>query len=1452
KFSPTKIDYVDVYLVADKEGIPSLASAFNPRHPEPTSATPNTTTIAVGDIGIQRVWVHGGLPTLPIIDLDLLNLAGQFSSAPSGMRAEISLGRLVARSTPVALNPEGSLRARINIPASSPDRMVGSAQFKGTVAHAPTTLDAFLDGRKIEARLQAPEVPPSVIQERIPNSKLQGPSSVELNIQGELPHLNLTASIKSPAAHAEVTAEATLEQTTTVATKLALSEFDLGAWLGTAPRTRLSATVATTVVVAPDGAISGEYRVELPRGSFGNNETPAASTTGKLRRTHGATTIEGSLDLSDPGVSANSQYQFELPARGSPVLQTRVVARFDDPARLRELTDVRASGTLKARAELKIEPRLLSATASIHLSPFSHPSAELRSVDAVITATGPLTAPELNLRLDARQGSLAGNPVSNLRIQAEGDTSQLRVHGLLESDQRRLRIETRLAMNEGLTLDQPSLEFSEQAGPVFVKANRVRVLPQRMEVSDLTIDGLGQVRASGSLRGKTVDARFETQDLNLARVSRLLNTRLFDHGLLTISGQLKGTAGDLVGQVKGRATELARDGFRGGQAEFDLAFADRRVDGSILAELGNSHLKARVSDVDLPKPPFTRERMNAIRGTISLDGDLNLRQLAPALAAAGVPIEQASGQIAIELRAQHLRASDEPPTILLHARSNGLKLVEQRRDADRVDTPTEAKRTKPRALEGIDADIRLNLEPAQGRAQLGVGVFDRRGSILTLVGESTLPASAAGMVPRELERLPVRIALRIPERAIEALPISIRPTSMQGQLAAALDAEGTLEQPRLRAQLALKKFFPRGGKHFIDVQADAQYDADGGKLAVKAVSMRGGSADLQTSWKGNLLRRVREQEADQSFFELQSDLGFERFPLGVVPALFERQIRGPLSGWIKLRGFGSDAVLQAQLDGSGLVVNRIRQPQLQATVLANDQELRVALDARQEPGTAHVEIKTKNRWGARLLPEVDPHATLRLVADRFQLEALGPLLLRYLSTIEGELDADVLAQLDPEQPKVEGKARLRKGVVQMPQIGQRLSDIRADVAIGNNEIRVNELQARGVTGRLTGEAKARLRGAELKDLSAQIDIREQEKLPVTLEGVEIGEAWGHVALAYANSGEQTEINVEVPNLHLLTPEAAQNSVQDLAPPEDIRVGTHRADGKFVAIPLQPLEGKAAEEETPSSTKIRVRLGDSVWVEKGHQLRVQLGGELAIESGATRKVAGRIEVKSGKLDVSGKRFDLERGVVTFDPESDPSNPTVTATARWDSPSGYVVYADYVGTAKDGKLKLHSEPVLTQDEVLSLLLFGSPEGNIASSGSGGTSGGLGSSASSPGNRGSAANASSGSGSPNAAGAAVSIAGSTATKGLNRALSDVTSLDVSTRIDTSTGSSRPELVVQLTPRLTTRLTRAIGEPAPGQSLDRTFLTLELRLKRAWSASAVIGDKGASRVDLIWRKRY
>ena len=142
---------------------------------------------------------------------------------------------------------------------------------------------------------------------------------------------------------------------------------------------------------------------------------------------------------------------------------------------------------------------------------------------------------------------------------------------------------------------------------------------------------------------------------------------------------------------------------------------------------------------------------------------------------------------------------------------------------------------------------------------------------------------------------------------------------------------------------------------------------------------------------------------------------------------------------------------------------------------------------------------------------------------------------------------------------------------------------------------------------------------------------------------------------------------------------------------------------------------------------------------------------------------------------------------------------------------------------GNLILRAEPPLRDDQILSLLLFGSPDGSLGASGEASMSG-----------------------------TALLAGGSVLTRGLNLELRRLTSLDIRTQIGERQGEPQPEVVVQVTPRLTAELAYRLETPTPGGAQDRTHLTLDLRLFRNWSLSATIGDAGSFVLDLLWRYRY
>ncbi len=851
-----------------------------------------------------------------------------------------------------------------------------------------------------------------------------------------------------------------------------------------------------------------------------------------------------------------------------------------------------------------------------------------------------------------------------------------------------------------------------------------------------------------------------------------------------------------------------------------------KLDGNARADLGKvGVIRARARDFELPELGAAAPTLR--RGEVNVSGNLDLSELAPLWVASGMPIERTTGKVRFELAAERGPGRDEELELSASIDTAGLRVIEQRQAPQSFQTTADAQASAPLALEGIDMRLSLHVQPERGE---GVGTLilrDQGGTLAEVQAETSLKGvwpNRLGDTER-LRALPLHVTLEVPTRKLGSLPPLIRPAALRGRVGLQAELEGSIAEPRASALVTLQSLRASGSKEPVDIESKLEYTPAAGRLEASAKVARTGAQalDLKAAWQGDL-RNAFASVAGRSSMSGSVTARLDDLPLDIVPMLVDRQLNGRLSGELKLEDWGKDARLDAHLHSTSLTLGQLAIERFDVSATTDARRLAAALSLDAGGGTTSASLDAGMRWGARPLPKLEHQGVAKLSTRAFRLEALTPFIGSYVSEVGGLLDATTEISVTPTTTTLEGEARLQKGVLQVPALGQRFSDIRARVAVRDNQFQLEQLEARGTTGKVAVTGRARLDGFELRGAEAKATIAEGEKLPITLEGQALGEAWGNVAVVYANPAQgPRRVAVNVPDFHLVMPPNSGTGLQSLDESEEIRVGVHRADGKFVPLAVQPLEpGGKGEEGGATPVRplvVEIALGNIV-IDRDRSVTAQLTGHLQLQTATTTQLTGRIEVKGGRLDVQGKRFEIERGVVTFD-GGDPGNPTITATARWDAPD-YSVYADYVGDVKTGRIKLRSEPPLSQDQIASLLLFGTPEG---SAGGGDTS---------------------------TASLAVSVAGDTAAQGLNHALDKLTNLDVSARIDTTTGSARPELVFQVSPRVAARVTRAIGAPAAGESPDRTFLTLELRLKRAWALSALVGDRGASALDLIWRRRY
>jgi translocation and assembly module TamB len=476
-------------------------------------------------------------------------------------------------------------------------------------------------------------------------------------------------------------------------------------------------------------------------------------------------------------------------------------------------------------------------------------------------------------------------------------------------------------------------------------------------------------------------------------------------------------------------------------------------------------------------------------------------------------------------------------------------------------------------------------------------------------------------------------------------------------------------------------------------------------------------------------------------------------------------------------------------------------------------------------------VRASNRWGAALTPRVDTSRPidLSLDANNFRAAALVPFVRGSVNRLDGRIDANARIHVDPDfkSGTMDGDVRFTNGIVEVPALGEVLHDVTATAFIRPwGTLRFDGITASGASGMLKASAKAQLDGLRLRNATAEVEIPQDKAMPLTVEGVSLGEASGqlHADAQMSADDKWLDVRVNVQRLEMRVPHSSGHALQSLDPAPHIVVGMYQPDGQFVALPLHAPE--KPREAGSTNIRVAVNLGRDVRVRRDANLDVELTGQPVLEVTDAARVNGIVNVNRGYIDVLGKRFSIEpASTISF--TGDSSNPQLVVTAQYDAPDGTRIYADAVGPLKKPKISLRSDPQRPQDEILGLLIFGSEEGLAG--------------APPPDQQ------------PDPTQRATGLASGPLTEALNKALSGITAIDVTTRIDTSQAANpRPELELRVSNDVLARVTVQTGMPAPGEPPDRTLLTVDWRFQPRWSLQSTVGDEGSTYVDLLWHHRY
>jgi translocation and assembly module TamB len=147
-------------------------------------------------------------------------------------------------------------------------------------------------------------------------------------------------------------------------------------------------------------------------------------------------------------------------------------------------------------------------------------------------------------------------------------------------------------------------------------------------------------------------------------------------------------------------------------------------------------------------------------------------------------------------------------------------------------------------------------------------------------------------------------------------------------------------------------------------------------------------------------------------------------------------------------------------------------------------------------------------------------------------------------------------------------------------------------------------------------------------------------------------------------------------------------------------------------PLPVPGAQSAEAEgAPSIWKLdlRLRAPNKVFI-AGMGLESEWGADLRVQgTSRTPSIVGNVELVRGTYSLSGRRFDLTRGLITFT-GARPPNPRIDIAASADI-EDVTVNLVIGGSANNPQIAFTSSPGLPQDEILARVLFGGSVNQIS---------------------------------------------------------------------------------------------------------------------------------------------
>jgi translocation and assembly module TamB len=1433
------IDDVDVRLDTDADGNLDLVDAFaSTAPPSPPDPSARGLLLEIPHIALKHAWGHGQMAGAPAIDADLTGLAAALTVAPDDLVGDVSHVKLLARKVANGADVGGELRAHVRLPFAPGATPSGSAAWRGSVGGIANSLDASLIDDKIDAVLDVPHADPNEIRALWPASAFDQPATAHIEAHGPLSSIDI--SLHAGLGHATFDAKGAVVVADAKSAKLSLDArgIDIHELAASAPVSRLGLKGDVEAKMAASGALEGSAKLRFEGGSVGANEVPGASIRASgSRGANGSTQADLDVVVDEPGAPTHLAAHLDPNRLVRFALDSKVKDLYAIPELRKAL---HGSVVVAGKGDFDIARMTLVAELHANATSIAQGTTHVDRVTVDVTARGVLPEPHLDAVVVA-QGVVAGGVrLVSARVHADGPPMDPHIDVSTRGpDTPDVDATLDLGLADGISIGDLHVALAHGGERALISARQVRVGHGEVHVDDATISGIGgDLTASAAMTPTTLRVRAATQSFDLARAARIARLdKTIQAGTLALDVDVDLSRTSATGRAAITLDGAKIDNFAGISAKIDAALDGRKVKAKLHGEA------AGVATLDLDAPEVHIGGSGALSaaswrgawGSVAIDAQADLAKLSKAFPPEKSPVNEARGTISIKGHVERDDLHDFTPDVALHVTTNGLSITPktaQQMHHDRVLVMEPA----PWTISGIDFQLDTTIDGETGALKFETVVRDTKGQLADVhVDSAHIPYDDVfkdtGRLLPDLLATTFDVHVVAPERDLADFPKFLQQTYATGAFKADITAKGTVQTPVVDAALSLVKAKGKYVRSPLNFDVTAHYDGAKGTASIKGASRGRPMIDAEAKFDA-AIDQILTAQGDFPW-TASAHAHLDHFPIQSLTLLNDKLVAGLLTGDASLDGLHKDARVKADLTIDSLSVGSVSYKGAQIHANADGKVLDASVRIDQTDGFVDAKAHAAATWGAALAPTLDPKEPLSasMSSKNFRVVALQPFVDNIFDELDGRLDANAKVDLDPKDngAKLSGNIALRRGTIEAVAGGGEIHDITGNLKFApDGTITLEKLSGFGLTGRFDATGVAHVSGTTLKSAKITVNIPHNAAIPVNAGGSEIGNVDGRIELSAtgeANGGMKLAIGV--PQLRVTLPDGSTTSAVSLGPIDKVSIGSHRgAPMTFIVIPIDPAVAPAKPDAAAGggALAIQVNLGN-VMVVRGTELRAELTGKLTIKSAATTEVTGQIHLKpGGTLTEQGKTFTIESGTVTF-VGPDPSNPEIVVQASWTAPEGTVVYANFVGPLRTGKVTLRSEPALSRTEIVQLILFGTADGQEAQAPSSGV---------------------------DAQGTALVAAGGEAAAPLNHALGQMGLGAVTAKIDTSETNPKPEVEVQIARDISLQIAVVLGIPPPGVNPDHTLLTIDWRFASKWSLASTVGDAGTTIFDLLWKRRY